>query len=343
MRLAVALAAAFAAGLTLALAPLLFAPAHDAAGVRVEIAAAGAAATLRAGLAQRRREIEFLASIFPAGALQPFDRDALRLFLRRAQELSPYYALIGFVDANGRLLVSSNGLAEGDDVAGRDYFTHGRTATYVSDGHRAIVLAKALGGADAAPRLIDVATPVSEGGRPLGVLIAHVSAEWAQVIATTTARQAGLDGVRLVIRSAAGEEIAAVGADEKAALSSAEAVSGLGDGGSARWTVIAKLPRSPGPSLARYWPWALAGLAGIALSAGLGRAAGRRMTRSLENHTLSAPRLAGGGAPELGEETTPELSDLGAAIRMAAEELACFGGEKVQDASPSRFSKNISA
>jgi hypothetical protein len=346
VKLAAALATAFALGLALALAvapAFLTSPASEVAAVQLHAAAASAAAALEAGLAQRRREVEFLSAIFPVKDLEPLNFAALRLFLRRAQELSPYYALIGFTDASGRVLVSSNGLAQGADVANRDYFTRGQIGTYVSDAHDASLLAKPMGGADAAPRLIDVATPVTDGARGLGVLSAHVSAEWAQVIATTTAQQAGLKGARLEIRDGSGADIAVVGGGNKEALSKTETVSGIGDGGLARWTVVASAPASKAGHAGARWPWALVGLIGLALSTALGWAMGRQITRSLESQTLAVVRLPGGRIPEMREESTPELNDLSAAIRMAAEELAYFGGERVSEAQPSRFSKNISA
>jgi hypothetical protein len=346
VKLAAAFAAAFAAGLAVALtvaAAALTGPADELAAIRLQDAARSAAAILQTGLTQRRREVEVLASIFPVDKLEPLDPGALRLFLRRVQELSPYYALIGFVDPSGRLLVSSNGLAEGADVSGREYFRRGRASAFISDAHPAILLAKAMGGLDAAARLIDVSTPITAGGRTLGVLCAHVSTEWAQATATTTARQLGLASIRLEVRDGSGDDIAVVGGGEEASART-ETVADIGDGGTAGWTVVASLPASAAArlTLARAWPWALAAGGGIALAAGLGWTMGRRMSRSLETHTLAVVRLPGGALPEMRDEPTPELNDLGAAIRMAAEELAYFGGERISEAAPSRFSKNAS-
>ncbi len=344
VRLAAAFAFAFLAGLALTVAAAsLTGPADEPSAIRLQDAARSAAAILQAGLMQRRREVEVLASIFPVNKLEPFDSDELRLFLRRAQELSPYYALIGFVDTNGRLLVSSNGLAEGADVSGRDYFRRGRTGAYISDAHPAMLLAKAMGGADAAARLIDVSAPIIAGGRTLGVLCAHVSTEWAQATATKTARQLGLKAMRLEVRDGSGDDIAVVGGAE-AAPPETKTVAYIGDGGTAGWTVVASMPASATArlTLARDWPWALAAGGGIALAAGLGWAMGRQISRSLETHTLAVVRLPGGAFPEMRDEPTTELNDLGAAIRMAAEELAYFGGDRISEAPPSRFSKNAS-
>ena len=297
----------------------------DSTQARLGETAASAAERLQAGLAQRRREMEFLAAALPAKTEAAPDRAALRLFLRRAQELSPYYALIGLVGPDGRILVTSNGIAEGEDATGRDYFQRGRVGSYVGDAHPAYLLAKTLGAADAAPRLIDVATPVSDGEHVLGVLCAHVSSEWAQVIATTAARQGH---ARIEIRAAGGEVIASADGGtpdggERASFQS-ETVPGIGDGGAGHWTVTASAPLSVTPGLAGYLasPLALMVFAGAAASAAVGWLVGRAISRSIEAQTQNVVFLTAGRIPELRDEPAPELCDLGAAVRIAAEELA---------------------
>ncbi|WP_431267311.1 hypothetical protein [Dankookia sp. P2] len=51
---------------------------------------------------------------------------ARRAVLQRLHETYPDYAILFFVDPDGRMQVSSSGALEGVDVSARDYFIEGR-------------------------------------------------------------------------------------------------------------------------------------------------------------------------------------------------------------------------
>jgi signal transduction histidine kinase len=105
-----------------------------------------------------------------------------RLLLELLQGAEGEYAWIGITDAGGTIVAGTGGLLEGVNVAQRDYFIHGSKVPFVGDVHDAFLLAKLLPTpGDGLPlRLVDVAAPLlDEQGRFLGVLVGHLSWEWA--------------------------------------------------------------------------------------------------------------------------------------------------------------------
>lgn len=112
--------------------------------------------------------------------------------MERLQATYPAYSIIGLIDPDGRVAVTSTGALEGADVSGRDYFRAGRERPFVGDVHPAKLLQALLtpdaasGGATAREplRLLDVAAPVrAADGRVLGVLAAHLDWTWARDMA----------------------------------------------------------------------------------------------------------------------------------------------------------------
>ncbi|GJE12876.1 sensor histidine kinase [Methylobacterium longum] len=125
---------------------------------------------------------------------------AKRALMERMQATYPAYSIIGLIDPDGRVAVTSTGALEGADVAGRDYFRAGRAAPFVGDVHPAKLLQAALAPGEAGPReaaprqatpreplrLLDVAAPVwGADGRLVGVLAAHLDWTWARDMART--------------------------------------------------------------------------------------------------------------------------------------------------------------
>ncbi|MGE7418825.1 sensor histidine kinase [Methylobacterium tarhaniae] len=106
-----------------------------------------------------------------------------RRVLRRAQETYPDYAIIGLIDANGRVAATSTGALEGIDVAHRDYFTRGRDGPFVGDVHDALLLATLKPNRDPAdlPRVLDIAAPVrDDDGHLVGVVSGHLDWAWSR-------------------------------------------------------------------------------------------------------------------------------------------------------------------
>lgn len=128
---------------------------------------------------------------------------AKRAVMERLQATYPAYSIIGLIDADGRVSVTSTGALEGADVSGRDYFRGGRAGPYVGDVHPAKLLQALMpppeAGARAAAReplrLLDVAAPVrAPDSRVLGVLAAHLDWTWARDMARIL--EGGLRGHR---------------------------------------------------------------------------------------------------------------------------------------------------
>jgi len=107
-----------------------------------------------------------------------------RLLLEMLQRMEGEFAWIGITDANGIVVAGTGGLLEGKDVSQRDYFIQGRQAPFVGDVHDAFLLAKLLPPpGDGLPlRFVDVAAPiVDKEGRFQGVVVGHLSWEWASL------------------------------------------------------------------------------------------------------------------------------------------------------------------
>ena len=147
------------------------------------------ARSLDLGMFERWRDIQIAAasdSLRDPGA----GTAAKRALMARMQATYPAYSIIGLIDPDGRVAVTSTGVLEGAEVADRDYFRAGRAAPFVGDVHPAKLLQAALAPGGAAPReplrLLDVAAPVrAADGSLVGVLAAHLDWTWARDMART--------------------------------------------------------------------------------------------------------------------------------------------------------------
>ena len=152
------------------------------------------ARSLDLGMFERWRDIQIAAtsdSLRDPGA----GTDAKRAVMRRLQETYPAYSIIGLIDPDGRVAVTSIGALEGADVSGRTYFQAARERPFVGDVHPAKLLQAVLAPAVHGPaiheppfheplRLLDLAAPVRDpDGRLLGVLAAHLDWVWARDMA----------------------------------------------------------------------------------------------------------------------------------------------------------------
>ncbi len=162
----------------------------EVGGQLVEIAGQMARG-LDIGMFERWRDIQIAAasdSLRDPGA----GTAAKRAVMERLQATYPAYSIIGLIDSDGRVSVTSTGALEGADVSGRDYFRGGRAGPYVGDVHPAKLLEALMPPDEAAARaaareplrLLDVAAPVrAPDGRVLGVLAAHLDWAWARDMA----------------------------------------------------------------------------------------------------------------------------------------------------------------
>lgn len=144
------------------------------------------ARSLDLGMFERWRDIQIAAA---SDSLRDPEAGtaAKRALMERMQATYPAYSIIGLIDADGRVAVTSAGALEGADVSGRDYFRAGREAPFVGDVHPAKLLQAPAGPGAAAReplRLLDLAAPVrAADGRLVGVLAAHLDWTWARDMA----------------------------------------------------------------------------------------------------------------------------------------------------------------
>ncbi|WP_312487681.1 sensor domain-containing diguanylate cyclase [Massilia timonae] len=104
-----------------------------------------------------------------------------RVTLESLQQTFPDYAWIGMADASGRVVASTMGLLEGNDVSMRPWFQVGRDGVRVTDYHPALLLEKLMPQRPDPWRFVDVSTPVfSQDGELFAVLGLHLSWEWAR-------------------------------------------------------------------------------------------------------------------------------------------------------------------
>jgi diguanylate cyclase (GGDEF)-like protein len=136
-------------------------------------------------MAERLREIRNVGALEP---LQPHwleDTGSLRNVLETMQRTLPDYAWIGFADREGRVRAATGGVLEGANVSPRPWFNDGIRKAAVEDVHAAALLASKLPPySDGSPfRFVDVAVPVGDAsGQVIGVLGAHLSWRWADVV-----------------------------------------------------------------------------------------------------------------------------------------------------------------
>lgn len=152
-------------------------------GAEFAAAAERIADLLDRGLQERLRDIQVAASLAPISD-ETAPVEARRALLRRLQETYPDYAILIFIRPDGTIQASSNGLLEGVNVAGREYFQRGRGSPTAVDVHEAVLLGPLFGrGAEDPLRFIDVAAPAhGPDGQLVGVVAAHLFWEWAEKI-----------------------------------------------------------------------------------------------------------------------------------------------------------------
>ncbi|WP_279358701.1 sensor domain-containing diguanylate cyclase [Methylobacterium indicum] len=143
--------------------------------------AAGMAESLDATLRERFREIQVVAGLAPLRERWTADPSAARGVLAAMRTTAPDYAWLGFVAADGRVRIGTEGMLEGDALNGRAWFEAGLIRPTVGDVHEAVLLNRLLHRTGAEPlRLVDLAAPVHDAaGAVIGVLGGHLSWDWA--------------------------------------------------------------------------------------------------------------------------------------------------------------------
>lgn len=142
-----------------------------------------AARRLDRGMFERYREIQILAQA-RLNALTDGSREDQRRLIDLTQKTFPLYAWIGLVDLDGKVMVASRGMLEGESVLKRPWFSKALSGTYLMDLHEAKLLAALVPSASGEPaRFLDIAFPVpGKDGKPQAVLGAHLSWDWAREV-----------------------------------------------------------------------------------------------------------------------------------------------------------------
>ncbi|CAN7481416.1 diguanylate cyclase [Pseudomonas sp. LjRoot71] len=115
---------------------------------------------------------------------QPDDISEVRVLLDRLQTEFPSIAWIGFTDAHGTVLASSDGVLEGASIAQRPVYLEAREKLFIGDVHEAVLLAKLLPNPTGeAMKFVDISLPVfAADGSLVGVLASHLSWSWADEV-----------------------------------------------------------------------------------------------------------------------------------------------------------------
>lgn len=293
-------------------------------------------------MAERLREIRNVGALEP---LQPHwleNTGSLRKVLERMQGSLPDYAWIGFADRDGWVRAATGGVLEGASVSQRPWFNDGLQQAAVEDVHAAALLESKLPPySDGTPfRFVDVAVPVGDAsGRIIGVLGAHLSWRWADVVRreVLSSRQPELReqiivldrSGRILLGSDPGatpytaEELAVghftVRSADGIHLAAAAVTRGRGDYPGLGWIVVALQPTDT----------ALAGanrLTGLILLLGLGVAvlgiagiwwAAARLARPLAQLTQAVDRIGREANARMTRHVhgSPEVLRLSAAVR----------------------------
>lgn len=115
---------------------------------------------------------------------QPDDIAEVRGLLDRLQSEFPSIAWVGFTDAKGTVLASSDGVLEGASIAQRPVYLEGLNGVFIGDVHEAELLAKLLPNPTGeAMKFVDISLPVRNAdGHLVGVLASHLSWSWAEEV-----------------------------------------------------------------------------------------------------------------------------------------------------------------
>ncbi|MGX7708558.1 sensor domain-containing diguanylate cyclase [Methylobacterium sp. Gmos1] len=178
------------------------------AEARLARLAAGMAETLDVTLRERFREIQVVAGLEPLRERWTSDATMVRGVLTAMRTTAPDYAWLGFVAADGRIRIGTEGMLEGVAMNGKAWFETGLARPNVGDVHGAPLLSRLLVRSESEPlRLVDLATPVRDSaGTVVGVLGGHLSWDWA-IRARRRLLDEGLPGTELWVLDRSGRVI----------------------------------------------------------------------------------------------------------------------------------------
>ena len=131
---------------------------------------------LDSDMANRTRMLDVLASLNTLR--EPNDLRQIRDLLDRMKSQFQSAAWIGYMDVQGNVLASTDGILEGANIAQRPVFSEGVKGRFVGDVHDAVP-----NPTGEAMKFVDIALPVSAAdGQVIGVLATHLSWAWADEV-----------------------------------------------------------------------------------------------------------------------------------------------------------------
>ena len=181
-------------------------------GDMLEGLSSNVASVLAEGLKERLQAIEMLAVTMAATGNGEQELRAKADALDRLQRIGPVFAWVGLTDTQGKVMVAKPELLVGMDVSQRPWFQKASQSSHVGDVHPAKLLAKFLPPSnDGGPmRFVDFAVPVraQADGRPMGVLGAHGSWDWAgEVVESLKGRRLDHRGIQVFILDRGGRTL----------------------------------------------------------------------------------------------------------------------------------------
>lgn len=142
---------------------------------------------LTANLIEREREIILLSKRL--SLYQDQNLSELEQVIDQVKNSYKHYVWIGFANTDGVVLASGDGLLKGVDVSQRPWFINGRSAPFIGDLHKALLLESLLPKPeDGSPiRFVDFSAPViNEQGELEGVVATHANWLWAKEVLSSS-------------------------------------------------------------------------------------------------------------------------------------------------------------
>ena len=137
------------------------------------------------------REVDGLARLAQSGGFN----EGFRQRLETIKSVNDRYAWIGVAAPDGRVMMASGGLLEGQNVAARPWFTAGLEGPFAGDLHKALLLQQLLGTPGADPlRLLDFALPIRrQDDSVVAVLGSHLEWPWVRDLVRAAPLPQGAD------------------------------------------------------------------------------------------------------------------------------------------------------
>ena len=132
-----------------------------------------------------RGEVSLLSTLSVLREFQ--DIKQISSIINRLSDEIPTFTWIGVLDHKGTVVASTDDLLLGSNIAPRPVFQYGKNGQFIGDVHDARLLAEKFPLYNGEPiQFVDIAVPlVNDSDKLTGVLAAHLSWEWADIVRKT--------------------------------------------------------------------------------------------------------------------------------------------------------------